>query len=112
MTETITRGTITCNKYLCEEGYDSNGDIGTFFDAVVYEEEIEYFTEEVINPLVEFQGPMAPAEVSTIEVVAPTVGAEEPLTSEKVQKLKVAELKVELQLSDLSKNENKAVLCN
>ena len=60
----------------------------------------------------EFQGPMAPAEVSTIEVVAPTVGAEEPLTSEKVQKLKVAEVKVELQRNAWSKNGNKAVLCN
>ena len=42
MTDPITRITITCNKYLCEEGYDSNGDIGQFFDAVVDEEDIDY----------------------------------------------------------------------
>ena len=42
VTEPITRRSITCNKYLCEEGYDSNGDIGQFFDAVVDEEDIDY----------------------------------------------------------------------
>ena len=41
-----------CNKYLCEEGYDSYGGIGTFFDAVADEEDIEYYTEYFINPLV------------------------------------------------------------
>ena len=40
---------------------------------------------------------MAPATASTIEFAAPPVEAEEPLTAEKVQKLKVADIKVELQ---------------
>ena len=31
VTEPITRRNITCNKDLCEEGYDSDGDIGPFF---------------------------------------------------------------------------------
>ena len=55
---------------------------------------------------------MDPVAESTVEVVAPPVEAEEPLTSDKVQKLKVVELKVELQRSALSKNYNKAVLYN
>ena len=37
MTETITRRTIMRNKDLCEEGYESDVDIGPFFYAVVYE---------------------------------------------------------------------------
>ena len=37
MTEPITRIKIMCNKDLCEEGHDSDGDIGPFFDAVVDE---------------------------------------------------------------------------
>ena len=40
MTEPIKIITITYNKELCEEGYESNGDIGPFFYVVVYEEEI------------------------------------------------------------------------
>ena len=40
MTDTITRRTITLNEDLCEEGYDSSGDIGTYFDAVLDEEDI------------------------------------------------------------------------
>ena len=55
---------------------------------------------------------MAPTESSTIEVVAPPVEAEEPVTSEKVQKVKVSDLNVELQGCALSKNGNRAVLCN
>ena len=104
MTEPITIRSITCNKYLCEEGYDSDGGIGTFFNAFVDEKDIEYCTEEVINTLVDFQGPMAPTTASTIEVVAHPVESEEPLTSDKFKKLKVAELKVELQRHALSNN--------
>ena len=55
---------------------------------------------------------MVPAVVVAIEVDATTVEAEEHLTTEKVKKLKVAELKVELQQLFLSTNCNKAVLCN
>ena len=40
---------------------------------------------------------MAPAAVSTIEVVTPPVESEETLSAYKVQKLKVIKLKVELQ---------------
>ena len=49
VTDTNTRRTITCNDDLCEEGYDSGGNIGPYFDAVLDEEDIEYYTEEVIN---------------------------------------------------------------
>ena len=38
-----------CNRDLFEEGYDSDGDIGPSFDAVLYEEDIEYYIEKVIN---------------------------------------------------------------
>ena len=55
---------------------------------------------------------MSPAAASTIEVVVPPVEAEEPLMSEKVQTLKVTELKVGIQQRALSNNGNKAVLCN
>ena len=41
VTDTITRRTITCNKDLCEEGYDSDGDIGLSFDLVLDKEDIE-----------------------------------------------------------------------
>ena len=41
MTEPTKRRTITCKKDLCEEGYDSDGDIGPFFDAVLDDEDIE-----------------------------------------------------------------------
>ena len=37
VTEKITRITITCNGDLCEDGYDPDGDIGTFLDAFVDE---------------------------------------------------------------------------
>ena len=40
VTYPITGRTITCNKYLCGEGYDSDGDIVPSFDAVLYEEYI------------------------------------------------------------------------
>ena len=95
VTETITRITITRNKDLCEEGYDSDSDIGPLFDAVSDEEYIEYHTEDFIYPLVKFQGAMDLAVEATIEVSPTPVESEEPLIAEKVQKLKVAELKVE-----------------
>ena len=41
MTDTITIMTITCNEDLCEDGYDSDDDIGSFFDAVADKEDIE-----------------------------------------------------------------------
>ena len=34
---------------MCEEVYESNGDIGPSLDAVLDGEEIEYYIEEVIN---------------------------------------------------------------
>ena len=37
VTDPITRRTITRNKDLCEEGYDSGGDIGPCFDAFLDE---------------------------------------------------------------------------
>ena len=49
MTDPITNITITWNEDLYEDGYDSDGDIGTSFDAVLYEEDIEYYTEKAIN---------------------------------------------------------------
>ena len=66
MTDTFKRITITQNKDLCDEGYDSDSNIGTFFDAVTDEEDIEYYTEKVINTLVGFQGSMDPSAVETI----------------------------------------------
>ena len=44
MTETITRRTITRIKDFFDEGYNYNGDIGTFFYSVIDEEDIEYYT--------------------------------------------------------------------
>ena len=76
VTETITRRTITCSEYLCEEGYDSDVDIGQFLDVVVDEGDIEKYTEEVTDLLMQFQGAMAPATVSTIEFDAPYVESE------------------------------------
>ena len=58
----------------------------------------------------EFQGTIAPAVSSTIEVVNPPIESKEHLTAEKVQKLKVTYLKVELQWCALSINDNKAVI--
>ena len=49
VTGPITRITITCNEDLCVEGYDYDGDIGPSFDAFLDEEDIEYYTEKVIN---------------------------------------------------------------
>ena len=57
------------------------------FDTVEYEEYIEYYTEELIDPMVEFQGVMDPAVTATIEVSAPTVEAEEHLMEKTVYKL-------------------------
>ena len=57
MTESIKRRTIMCNEDLYEKGYDSDGGIGPFFDAVVDELDIEYYKEEVINLLVDFKDP-------------------------------------------------------
>ena len=58
----------------------------------------------------DFQGAMTPAAETTIEISAPPVEAEKPLTEDKVQSLKVVELKVELQHPALEKNGNKYVL--
>ena len=55
---------------MCEEAYDSDGDIGPVFDAVADEEDIAYYTEEVINPMVDFQGAMDPDAANTIEFSA------------------------------------------
>ena len=55
MTGPITRRIIMCNEDLCGEGYDTDGDISPSFDAFLDEEAIEYYKEEVINPLVDFQ---------------------------------------------------------
>ena len=66
VTEPITIRTITCKEDLCEEGYDYDGDIGPFFDAVADGEDIEYYTEEVINTLVYFRGDMSPDKATTI----------------------------------------------
>ena len=49
VTDPIKKRTIRRNKDLCEEGYDSGGDIGPSFDEVWYEEDIEYYTEKVVN---------------------------------------------------------------
>ena len=94
MTEPVTRRTIRCNRYLCEEGYDSDCGIGPLFYSVADEEDIEYYTEEVIYSLVKFQVSMAPDLKANIYVSSPTVETEEPLMAEKAQKLKVSELKV------------------
>ena len=59
-----------------------------------------------------FRVAMDPSMASTIEVSAPTVESEEPLMAERIKKLKVAELKVQLQRRALAKNGNKSVLCN
>ena len=66
MTGPSTIRTITCNEDLCEEGYNSDGDIGLFFNSFVDEEDIEYYTEDFIDPLVDFQLSIAPAAASTI----------------------------------------------
>ena len=88
VTDPIIRRTITYDEDLCEEGSESDGDIDPFFDTVAYEEGIEYHKEVEIDTLVEFQGDMAPAPETTIEVAAPPVEAEEPLSSEKVKNRK------------------------
>ena len=49
MNDKITRRTITRKKDLYEKGYDSGGDIGPSFDVFLDEEDIEYYTEKVIN---------------------------------------------------------------
>ena len=49
MTDPIIRRTIICNEDLSEEGYESDSDIGPYFDAVLDEEDIEYYTEEFIG---------------------------------------------------------------
>ena len=49
-----------------EDGYDYDGYIGPFFYAVADEEDIEYYIEEVIDPLVEFQLSMDPAAAYNI----------------------------------------------
>ena len=49
VTDPIIRRTITCNRDLCEEGYESDGDIGTPFDSFLDEEDTEHYTEKVIN---------------------------------------------------------------
>ena len=36
VTDTNTRGTKACNKDLCEEGYDSDDDIGPYFATILY----------------------------------------------------------------------------
>ena len=59
-----------------------------------------------------FRVAMDPSMASTIEVSAPTVESEEPLMAERIKKLKVAELKVELQKCALKKNGRKDMLCN
>ena len=41
VTDLIKRRTITFRKDLCEQSYDSDGDIGPYFDVVLYEEDIE-----------------------------------------------------------------------
>ena len=52
VTDPITRIIITCSADLCEQGYESDGDIGTIFDAVADEEDNEHYTEEFIDSLV------------------------------------------------------------
>ena len=39
MTDPIIRRMITCNEDLCEEGYNSDDDIGPFIDSVADEED-------------------------------------------------------------------------
>ena len=66
VTEPVTRRTIICNEDLCEEGYYFDGGIGPFFYSVADEEDIEYYTEDVIDPLVEFQVSMDSGVAATI----------------------------------------------
>ena len=66
VTEPITRRTITCSEDFWEEGYDYDGNFGPFFYAVSDGEDIEYYTEEVINTLVNFEGDMSPDAATTI----------------------------------------------
>ena len=49
VTDPSTRRTTTRNEDLCEEGYGCDGDIGPSSDAVLDEEDIEYYTKNVIN---------------------------------------------------------------
>ena len=49
MTDPIIRRTIICNEDLSEVGYESDSDIGPYFDAVLDEEDIEYYTVEFIG---------------------------------------------------------------
>ena len=51
----------------------------------------------------DFQGAMAPDATTTIKVAAPLVESEEPFTEEKVQTLKMVDLKLELQWRALEK---------
>jgi len=94
----MTAPIIQCNNpYLYEEGYDSAGEIGPFFDAVEDEEEPKSYSEDKlqINDAV----PATDSEPSYM-----------PPSEEDIKKIKVAELKDELKKHKLLMNGNKGIL--
>jgi hypothetical protein len=88
-----------------DQGYDSDGELGPFFDTVANEKDFEdeIFNEEPIELVLQEQ-----ADATTH--VSPTVSAEAPtLTEEEVRHMTVNQLKDELTKRKLSKSGKKDV---
>ena len=63
----LQRRNITLDENLCEEGYDSDCNMGPFYDAVVDEVDIDYYSEDVIDI------PDAPAIPTANVAIAPSI---------------------------------------
>ena len=89
----------TTNLCATEEGYDSDGEVGPFFDQVV-DENVIIYDEKEVSPL------QQDAEVSTgpTEGQTPIVSDPPSLTVEMVDGLKGKELKEALERRGLKKN--------
>ena len=96
------------------EGYDSDGDLGPFYDAVLDEEDPEHYSEEEL-PSSEVTQAREDAGLTTNVIEGEGEGSPVPatdptMTAEAVVQLNVAQLKEELGKRGLSKTGRKAVL--
>lgn len=89
-------------------GYDSDGELGPFFDAVENEQAFEYYEEEAVGESAHTTPPPPPLQVQPNNMAAPPRLSEEApnLSEEIIRAMKVPELR------DALKSRNKAVRGN
>lgn len=89
-----------------EEGYDTDGKLGPFFDGVQDEEPLEEIMEEEIGAGIRYEVPVAAATIDANQgqnLGSDTASTTPPLTQDNIEKMTVKDLRAELEKRGLSR---------